>query len=63
MPKIDNSYYFHLMPRFGIEICDRLRITGYLNIIPSYNNFADAGISLGFVFGGGKENKIKYKNR
>ena len=63
VPKIDNSYYFHLMPRFGIEICDRLRITGYLNIIPSYNNFADAGISLGFVFGGGKENKIKYKNR
>lgn len=53
--KKPNKEYFHIMPRVGIEFFNRMRITGYINVVPKYEQDVDLGFSVGIVFGGGRK--------
>lgn len=53
--KKPNEEYFHIMPRVGVEFFNRMRITGYINVVPKYYQDADLGFSVGIVFGGGRK--------
>lgn len=52
--KMPNNEYFHFMPRVGVEFFNRMRITGYINVVPNYHPDVDLGFSIGIVIGGGR---------
>ena len=49
---------FHFMPRVGVEIMNRVRVSTYLNTYGDKNESCGVGLSAGVVFGGSRmENK------
>lgn len=51
---------FHFMPRAGVEVMNRIRLTAYFNTFGNKEEAGGTGLSAGLVFGGSKiENKSR----
>ena len=51
---------FHFMPRVGVELMNRVRLTCYANTFGDKDKTGSVGLSAGFAFGGGRMENRDY---